>query len=88
MIVHNREKQSANVGAGLPKVGLGYRAHQRLLHQIVGAIGTPGERSRIAPKSWYLSLDETVKFSHWFFLLAIPPYGALSETYVLSVIGV
>jgi hypothetical protein len=70
-------------------MGLGYRAQQRLLHQIVSAIGTPRESTRIAPKSWDLSLDKTIKFGHWFFLLTNPPVsGRCSKTYVRSVIGV
>ena len=88
MIMHDREEPGANVGAGLPKMGLGYRAQQRLLHEIVGAVSTPSESPRIAPQSRNLSLDETVKIGHWFFLPANPHLGALFQTYVHSVIGV
>src|SRR5206468_8175318 len=64
VIVHDREEPSANIGAGLPKMGFGNCAQQRFLHEIVCAIGTPSERPRIAPKSRNLSLDETIKFRH------------------------
>jgi hypothetical protein len=42
LIVHDRKQPGANVGTGLPKVAFGNRAHQRLLHEIVRAVGRPG----------------------------------------------
>jgi ubiquinone/menaquinone biosynthesis C-methylase UbiE len=39
--------------------------HERLLHEIVRAVGPPRQRPCVASKPWYFTLDETMKLRHF-----------------------
>jgi hypothetical protein len=47
MIVQNRKEPAAHIGARLPEMTLGERAHRGALHEIVDRHRIPGERQSI-----------------------------------------
>src|SRR5262249_43412336 len=64
LVVHHREEPGSQIGASRIEMTFFERAQNRVLHEIVGAVGIAHQSAGVASQSGNLSLDELTNVGH------------------------